>query len=280
MTTAKLSIISTPIGNIGDLSTRAREAMERIDYFLAEDTREFIKLLGLVGIELAGKTVKSFHEHNREAVRAVLERLDAGLEVAIVSDAGSPVLSDPAYPLVDEVLKAGFEIDTLPGATSVIAALELSGLAPMPFSFVGFLPREREKQKSLIASWTAMGTVVCFESPHRVERTLDEIALDFPELKVAICREITKKFQSVHRFTASEWPTLKTQLTVKGEFVLVLSQGRSRGESGAGASSEKVQELARMVLTKGGPKAVAKLLSEILGEDSKEIYKNLTRSHE
>lgn len=278
MSAAKLILISTPIGNLGDISARAREALERVQFILAEDTRELFKLLNLIKISAEAKTVSSFHEHNRGAVAAVIARLQAGEEVAIVSDAGSPVLSDPAFPLVAEVLGAGLEIETLPGPTSVVAALELSGLAPMPFSFIGFLPREHEKKRVLLSRWLSLSTIVCFEAPHRIEKTLDELANDFPSLQVAICREITKKFQSVHRFVARDWPALKDQLVVKGEFVLVLALPDSEKKSSF--ENEKVLKLAGEVLAKSTPKAVSKLLSEILGQDAKEIYKNLTRRDE
>lgn len=278
MSAAKLILITTPIGNLGDLSARARETLERVNFILAEDTREFFKLLNLIEISTEGKSVSSFHEHNRGAVATVISRLQAGEEVAIVSDAGSPVLSDPAFPLIAEVLKVGLEIETLPGPSSVVAALELSGLSPMPFSFIGFLPREHEKKRVLLSRWLSLSTIVCFEAPHRIEKTLDELASDFPTLQVAICREITKKFQSVHRFVARDWPAMKDELVVKGEFVLVLAL--PEGEKKSSFENEKVSKLASDVLTKSTPKAVSKLLSEILGQDAKEIYKNLTRRDE
>ncbi len=276
MESGKLILISTPIGNLADLTPRAKTELTRLEVILAEDTRALLKLLSLVEIEVGTKKISSFHDHNREAILRVIETLKSGVDVGIVSDAGSPVLSDPAYPLVQAVIEAGLELETLPGVSSVTTALELSGLAPHPFSFTGFLPREREKKLELIERYLELGTLVCFESPHRIERTLEEIAERLPSVQVAIARELTKKFQSVHRFLAGEWDQVKSGVTIKGEFVLVLAAGGDSKRS-TGASSSKLQELARSVLERPSAKSNAKLLSEILGIDTKEIYKLLTK---
>lgn len=275
MEAGKLILISTPIGNLGDLTPRAKEELARLQVILAEDTRALYKLLSLIEVEASTKKISSFHDHNREGILRVIAVLKAGQDVGIVSDAGSPVLSDPAYPLVQAVLQAGLEIETLPGVSSVVVALELSGLPPHPFSFTGFLPREREKKLELIERYLDLGTLVCFESPHRIERTLEEIAERLPTVSVAIARELTKKFQSVYRFKAQDWERFRESVTIKGEFVLVLS--REDGKKASAASSSKLQELAQNVLDRPSAKSQAKLLSEILGIDTKEIYKLLTK---
>lgn len=275
MEAGKLILISTPIGNLGDLTSRAKEELARLQVILAEDTRALYKLLSLIEVEASTKKISSFHDHNREGILRVIAELQAGQDVGIVSDAGSPVLSDPAYPLVQAVLQAGLEIETLPGVSSVVVALELSGLPPHPFSFTGFLPREREKKLELIERYLDLGTLVCFESPHRIERTLAEIAERLPTVSVAIARELTKKFQSVYRFKAQDWERFRESVTVKGEFVLVLA--REEGKKASAASSSKLQELAQSVLDRPSAKSQAKLLSEILGIDTKEIYKLLTK---
>lgn len=269
-----LILISTPIGNLGDLTPRALGELVRLEVILAEDTRALFKLLSLVNVDASAKKVSSFHDHNREAILRVIETLKSGVDVGIVSDAGSPVLSDPAYPLVQAVIEAGLEIETLPGVSSVTTALELSGLPPHPFSFTGFLPRERDRKLELIERYLELGTLVCFESPHRIEKTLEEISEKLPDIQVAIARELTKKFQSVYRFRAGEWAQKKSDVMIKGEFVLVLAASASKKSSGA--SSSKLQELAQSMLDRPSHKASAKLLSEILGIDTKEIYKILT----
>ncbi len=262
---------------MGDLTPRAKAELARLNVILAEDTRALLKLLSLIEVEASAKKISSFHDHNRESIARVVAELQTGQDVGIVSDAGSPVLSDPAYPLVQAVLAAGLEIETLPGVSSVVVALELSGLPPHPFSFTGFLPREREKKLELIERYLELGTLVCFESPHRIERTLEEIAERMPMVNVAIARELTKKFQSVHRFQAQNWQELKESVTIKGEFVLVLSNAGAHAKKSSGASSAKLQELAQSVLDRPSAKSQAKLLSEILGIDTKEIYKLLTK---
>ena len=147
----ELCLLSLPIGNLKDLTSRALEALKEGSYFVVEDTRTFKSLLNHLQIAYADKKIWSYHEHSSEKEQEnILQLLLAGNRVYVASDAGSPLISDPAYPLVKEVIQQGIDVRTLPGVSSVLVALELSGLPPYPFFFYGFLPREEEKQKNFL----------------------------------------------------------------------------------------------------------------------------------
>jgi 16S rRNA (cytidine1402-2'-O)-methyltransferase len=268
----KIILLNTPIGNLGDLSPRVQEALREGQYFAVEDTRVFKDLLNHLGISVADKRIQSLHDQSDPRQLERLVEL-AGREVLYVaSEAGSPIISDPAYPLVLAAYQAGLEIDSYSGVSSPIMALELSGLPPLPFQFHGFLPRE-ESKRARAFSEAGQGTHIFFEAPTRIEKTLDELAKLDPELQVALVRELSKKFQQVLRFRSGEWPQIRSQLTIKGEFVLMFHRKESLN-TGQGELKKMAQEL----LTEGAtPKAVARLLSLILERPTKEIYAELNR---
>ena len=265
---AKLVLVGLPIGNKEDLTARAMDALKVGKYFLAEDTRSFGLFLKLLGIPTDNKTLISYHDFSSNKKFTQVEKLlDSGEDVYLVSEAGSPIISDPAFPLVRHLTQNGYEVDSLPGVTSPILALELSGLPPHPFSFHGFFPREkRDKFLSQLNS----GTHIFFESPHRILEALEILSSAFPEGDFCVCRELTKKFQSTYRFRGEDFK--KDDIRAQGEFVIVchLKGTKSLDES-------KLKKLAKDYLDKGGKKALAKVLAEILDEDVKKIYSNMTR---
>ncbi len=271
----RLILLSTPIGNLGDLTPRARSALEQGKLFAVEDTRTFKDLLRLLGIPLEGKTIDSFHDHSgAHKMERFLEALDAGEEVYLASEAGSPMVSDPAFPLVRAALERGHEIDTYPGPSAVLAALELSGLPPQPFHFVGFLPRGAKEREDLLgecAHWR--GTCIFFEAPTRVKDTLEILARAWPEARLAVGRELTKKFQTVHRFRSGDWAQEQEKLMEKGEFVIVAH----REASGGSVQNDESKRMAQEYLERPSDKLLSKLLGGILGIPSKEVYSALTR---
>jgi len=266
---AKLILVTLPIGNLEDMTVRAKNALENGKYFFAEDTRTFRSFLSLLGINSSGLQIFSFHDNQKiDRTKKVLEILESGEDAYIVSEAGSPIISDPAYPLIKFVLEQGFEIDTVPGVSSVLVALELSGLPPYPFTFHGFVPRDKRADffKSL-----GSGTHIFFESPVRCEKTLMEMTQIYPNSQFAIAREMTKKFQTVHRFLGSNFDQEKVMY--KGEFVILLNIEKNTKVG----DYSKVSKLCREYLDgKGGNKLLSKIFSEILEEDSKKIYQLLT----
>jgi 16S rRNA (cytidine1402-2'-O)-methyltransferase len=265
--------VTLPIGNLSDITQRALETLKSERLFLAEDTRNLRKLFDLYDIEQNNKEVDSFHDHSKEKVDHYIKKLKSGYSYVLVSDAGSPIISDPAFPLVRACIDNDIKVESFPGVSSVTTALELSGLPPQPFTFYGFIARDDSKKKEFFNSLkTQSGTFIVFESPHRLEKTLKVLAKILPDSDVAVCREITKKFETTYRFKAKDWQ--ESELKSVGEIVLLIHNQSSEVK----ISNEKLTALANDYLNKKqSPKNLSKLLSEILGQGSKEIYEQLTR---
>lgn len=267
----KLILLNTPIGNSHDVTQRTLHALMNGKFFFVEDTRHFKSLLHHLGISLENKVIDSFHDHSDVSkIVKILKVLEYD-DVYLASDAGSPIVSDPAYPLIKEVLKQGGDIDTLTGVSSVTAALELCGLAPMPFSFIGFLPREISKSQKILQDHLVTGkTTLFFESPARVLKTLQLLCSLEIECDIAVCRELTKIHQQVTRFHSSKWSEYQQQIVEKGEFVIVFC---GLGEKQT-QSMDEIQKMARQYLDspKKSLRQLAKLLGYILDCPSKEVY--------
>lgn len=271
---AKLILLTLPIGNMDDLSLRVRTALSGENTFFVEDTRVFKDRVARAGIELNAKALYSFHDQDRSKTTLAIELLESGLDIYMASDAGSPLISDPAFPLVTEVIKKGFEIESFPGPNSVVTALELSGLPPHPFHFYGFLPKETEKKKKIFETCGSMaGTYIFFESPHRVISTTEVIFSELGDVEVVLAKELTKTFQSIHRFNKESWESNKEEVVEKGEFVVLFHIKEAQRQS-----SSKISRLALEVMEKPNNKKLSKLLSEILGQKAKEIYTELEQN--
>lgn len=215
-----LFLVSTPIGNLGDISTRNKEILEKVDLILCEDTRRTKRLLFHLNIK---NKVESFNDFNKEKkTPSVIVMLLKNLDVALVSDAGTPSISDPGFYLVRECIKKGIKVTHIPGASAVISALILSGFPTDKFTFIGFLPKKKGKLTKTILSFDAT-TYIAFDSPYRIRKTLETIQEISPNLKIAVCRELTKLHEEILRGTAKE--ILETlQKNVKGEITLVFSK--------------------------------------------------------
>lgn len=221
----RLDVIATPIGNIGDLSPRARESLAAADLVLAEDTRRTATLLAACGIS---RPLLSLHEHNEaERADALLERLRRGEVFALVSDAGTPLLSDPGFVLVRAVAAAGLEVRSIAGPSAITAALAVAGLPTDRFVFEGFLPaRELERQTALARLAQEPRTLVLFEAPHRIAATLADLALAFgAERNAALARELTKVHESIYRDTLAGLAQRAAQDAdmARGEITLVIA---------------------------------------------------------
>lgn len=265
-----LTLLSVPIGNMGDITLRALEHLKNSTLLLCEDTRNTKKLFQLLDINLEGKQFESFHEHNKERADKLAQDIKNGLMATLVSDAGSPIISDPAYPLVNALLKLGGKVESLPGASSVITALELSGLPPVPFMFHGFFPRDKNKQIELVQN-LLKGTHLFFESPQRIKRSLKAIVPLLPNAEFAVGRELTKKFESFTRFKGNEYQSFEEDITEKGEFVLLIHIPEEQPTS----MNKKLLELAEACLERPSRKSISKLLANILDKDSKDIYQRI-----
>jgi 16S rRNA (cytidine1402-2'-O)-methyltransferase len=216
-----LIIVPTPIGNLGDVTARAREALESADVIAAEDTRHSGLLLHHLGIS---KPLLSYHEHN-EAMRTaeLLERLRAGATVAVVSDAGTPSISDPGARLVRACAEEGLPCTVLPGPCAAITALVGSGFDASTFAFDGFLPvKSGQRQSALTRAIERPGTTIFYESPHRLLKSLEELARLAPDRRVCVARELTKKFEEYRRGLPAELAAHFTAHPPKGEICLLV----------------------------------------------------------
>ena len=218
---AKLYIVPTPIGNLEDITLRALRVLKEADLILAEDTRTSSVLLKHFDIQARMESHHKFNEHGK--VESVKERILAGQTVALVSDAGTPGISDPGFLLVRTCVEAGIEVETLPGATAFVPALVDSGFPCDRFCFEGFLPVKKGRQTRLASLAAEPRTMIFYESPYRLVRTLEQLAAAFgPERPASVSREISKLHETTHRGTLRELHAFFTEHPPKGEIVLVV----------------------------------------------------------
>ena len=218
-----LFLVPTPIGNLGDISTRCRETLEQADFIAAEDTRVSLKLLNHLGIK---KSLVSYFEHNKTAKGDVIvQRILAGETCALVSDAGSPAISDPGEELVKQCAEAGITVCAIPGPCAVITALSISGQSTGRFCFEGFLSTAKKRRKEHLESLIGESrTMVFYEAPHKLVNTLEDMAAVFgADRPISLCRELTKLHEEVVRTTLGEAIEKYTETPPKGEFVLVVA---------------------------------------------------------
>jgi 16S rRNA (cytidine1402-2'-O)-methyltransferase len=268
---AQFFIVSTPIGNLGDLSHRAVEVLGSADVILAEDTRRTGVLLRHYGVE---KRMISAHEHNESArSRLIVELLQEGQNVALVTDAGTPLLSDPGARLVRSAVDAGFEVVPVPGASALLAALVASGLSADRFTFYGFLPRKGGDRARLLAEIAASAyTSVVYESPNRVHALVEDLlGAAGPERRVVVARELTKLHEEFYRATLGEAVEHFAGRALRGEVVVLLDANQLPVDDEATRSAART--LAEALLAQGlAPSAVAKELRARLDISRNEAY--------
>lgn len=269
-----LYVVATPIGNLGDITLRAVEILRSVDRVLAEDTRQARAMLSHLGI--AGKPVDRIDAHAGEAdLQRAVARLQDGEQIAFMTDAGTPVVSDPGTALVRAAAAAGARVVPIPGASAVMAALSVSGLVTGGFRFVGFLPRAgRERREALALVASTPEAVVLFESPHRTAETLRDLAERAPRRQVMVARELTKLHEELLRGTAAELAALTPEEREwRGEVTLVLGPAEPAGEAGAGLSDAEIDARIDRDLALGRrPRDIAEELSVELGVPRRAIY--------
>ena len=223
-----LYIVATPIGNLDDISSRALDTLKTVDLILCEDTRVTKKLLFHYGIE---KQTKSFHQHStHQRSKEIVDLLKQGMSMALVSDAGTPGISDPGGLLIERLVQEAPEISIIPipGPCALISALSISGFPTDQFIFLGFPPHKKGRQKFFDRLCTIDSTVVFYESKHRIEKTLLSLGERMPERHMMLCRELTKHYEHVYRGTVLQVTELLKTDSIKGEFVVVLSSTRRK----------------------------------------------------
>jgi 16S rRNA (cytidine1402-2'-O)-methyltransferase len=273
---AILHVVATPIGNLGDASARSLEALRAVDLVACEDTRVTRTLLGRFGVKAELVTLQKHNE--RTATAKLLGELRSGRSVALVSDAGTPALSDPGALLVEQAHGAGIRVTPVPGPSAAAAALSVSGFAAAQFFFAGFLPAGATARRKALGEIDGPWPIVLYEAPHRIRETLADLASAFGAAReVAISRELTKKFEEVVRLPLGEaggWLDAAPHRE-QGEFVLVLGPGSARSTAPA-PDPEAVLE---MLMAKLSPSDAAKLTARITGASKNELYrKALERS--
>jgi 16S rRNA (cytidine1402-2'-O)-methyltransferase len=265
----RLIICPTPIGNLEDVTLRVLAALREADVVACEDTRRTRVLLDRYGVKAH---LVSYHEHNERArARELVQRMLDGAVVALVSDAGTPLVSDPGFVLVRECVAAGLAVEVLPGPSAVLSALVASGLPADRWTFAGFLPRKRAELDRLLGS---PDTLVAFESPKRVGSTLDALTELDPERQVAVCRELTKVHEEIVRGTAAELAARYASEPPRGEIVLVVA-----GAQASDAETGPAVEAVRLLVEAGAkPRAAAGVVAELTGVPANTLYRALTTS--
>jgi 16S rRNA (cytidine1402-2'-O)-methyltransferase len=269
-----LYLVATPIGNLEDISARALRILAQVELIAAEDTRQTRKLLDRYQIRTA---LLSYHEHNKlTKLESVLTALSQG-DVALVSDAGTPVLNDPGYELVTETLKAGFEVSPIPGPCAPVAALVASGLPTDSFLYLGYLPKKttaRRRKLASIENYTY--TLIFLESPHRLLASLDDIIDILGDRQIAVAREMTKLYEEIFRGRLSEAIEHFTENPPRGEFTLILAGCHSNGRKW---TEEQVLDAIEVQSSHGeSPSRIAKQVSEISNWPRREVYDLLKKN--
>jgi 16S rRNA (cytidine1402-2'-O)-methyltransferase len=272
----RLQVVATPIGNMGDLSTRAREALESSDLIAAEDTRHTLVLLQAVGITRPMVSLHSYNESQR--VPDLLARLEAGENIALVSDAGTPLLSDPGYELVSQAASAGFEVLAIPGPSAITTALAVAGLPTSRFCFEGFLPaRQRERRSELARLALETRTLVFFEAPHRIADTLNDLVVEFGGARRAVvARELTKTHETIYRGTLEE---LVTQARgdanfQRGEITIVV---HGAPPSTSSVDPQLLRRAVELLSKELPPSRAAAIAAQLTGATRNEAYALATR---
>ncbi len=224
--TGTLYLCATPIGNLEDITLRVLRILKEVDLIAAEDTRNSIKLLNYFQIKTP---LTSYHEYNKiEKGRYLIEQLQEGKNIALVTDAGTPGISDPGEELVSMAYEAGISVTSLPGACACVTALTISGLPTRRFSFEAFLPADKHERQAVLSELVEdTRTLIIYEAPHRLTKTLKELYKVLGERKMALCRELTKRYETVFSTTLSEAITFYEKQEPKGECVLII-EGKSR----------------------------------------------------
>jgi 16S rRNA (cytidine1402-2'-O)-methyltransferase len=266
---AALSIVATPIGNLGDITLRALETLRAADVIACEDTRHARRLLDHHGIH--GQLL-ALHEHNeQQAAEKLIALLEAGKQVALITDAGTPAVSDPGARAVAAVREAGFRVTPLPGPNAAIAALSAAGLDDPAFHFVGFLPAKVGARRTALEKLKAIhATLVFYEAPHRIEETIDDLAaLLEPQREIVIARELTKLFEEIVRLPLPDAPAwlAADENHRRGEFVLLVSAPPPH--EGLDAETERILKL---LLAELPVKQAAKLAATITGQPKNALY--------
>lgn len=273
-----LYLCATPIGNMSDITERVLETLRSVDLIAAEDTRNSIRLLNRYDIKVP---LTSYHEYNKyDKAKELIDKMKSGLSVALITDAGTPSISDPGEVLTDMCHEDGIRVTSLPGACALVTALSLSGLSSRRFVFEGFLPQDKKSRREVYGDLiNETRTIILYEAPHHLKGTLSELYDELGDRRIAVCRELTKKFEEVKRMRLYEAIEYYNEKEPKGEYVLIL-EGRAREE----IKEEREMEWSRMDIKEHmaiyeaqglDRKEAMKKVAADRGVSKREIYKEL-----
>ncbi|MET0291037.1 MAG: 16S rRNA (cytidine(1402)-2'-O)-methyltransferase [Steroidobacteraceae bacterium] len=270
----RIDVVATPIGNLADLAPRARDALARADAIAAEDTRHTAALLSAVGLS---RPMISLHEHNeRDRIGSILERLAAGQSLVLVSDAGTPLVSDPGYALIRAALDAGYAVSAIPGPSAVLAALTLAGLPTDRFCFEGFLPAKAGARRERLTKLAdEPRTLVLFEAPHRIVALLEDLAATFGAgRRAAVARELSKAFETVYRGTLAELLTKSGEDAnfARGEITVVVEGAPETTAEGDEALARRLLPVLKKELP---PARAAAVIAQLTGVPRATLYERL-----
>lgn len=279
MEKGKLYLVPTPIGNLKDITLRALEVLENADIIAAEDTRQSLKLLNHFNIK---KSLFSYHKHNEQGKSEdIINKLKSGMNIALITDAGTPGISDPGSVIVEKCIDQEIEFEVLPGATAITTALVYSGLDTTKFIFRGFLPRENKERNPIVEEIkNVRDTIILYEAPHRLLDTLEYLLNNIGDRKIAICRELTKLHEEIYRGKISSALKYFIENRPRGEFVLVIegkSEDEIKAEKEALWSDLTIKEHLLKLIESGIEKKDAiKLVAKERNLPKKEVYKYST----
>lgn len=262
----KLYIVSTPIGNLQDISFRAIETLKSVDLILCEDTRVTGKLLAHFEIKAKMESYQKFNEASK--TNEIIEKIKEGINIALVSDAGTPLINDPGFILTKEAINHGIDVVSIPGASAVLSSLAASGLLPQPFTFVGFLPRKQSEIKAVLTKYLQREeTLIFYESPLRIAKTLTYMFSVLGDRKCVLAREITKKFETFYRGNLEEMKDIS--FDERGEYVILL-EGHIEEEN---KEIDPIQEVNKLIKSGLEEKEAIKKIAKQLGVHKSEVYK-------
>lgn len=271
MNFGKIYIVATPIGNLEDLSPRAISVLNEVDTILCEDTRHSTPLLRHFGVKT--KT-QALHDHNERGVaESIIDRLKSGENFALISDAGTPLISDPGYYLTSLCHQQGIRVEPIPGCCAFVTALSASGMASDTFTFYGFLPaKSKQRREQLAQIKNSPNTSIYYESPHRIREFVEDLIAELGyERNICIARELTKQFETIKQGTASQILNYLDESPnhQKGEFVVIVS----KGEAQSTGLSPELTKLIKALMTEMPPKALAKAIASVYEVSKDEVYK-------
>ncbi len=276
-----LYLCATPIGNLGDMTPRVRETLEQVDLIAAEDTRNSIKLLNHFEIKTP---MTSYHEYNKvDKAKTLIAKMKQGEDIALITDAGTPAISDPGEVLVAMCQEEGIRVTSLPGAAACITALTLSGLSTRRFCFEGFLPSEKKEKKMVLEDLqNESRTIIIYEAPHHLKGTLDDLYASLGDRRITLCRELTKKFEEVFPTTLAKAIEYYKKDDPRGEYVLVI-EGKSlydiKKEQQEDWQSISVEEHMKIYEDRGmDNKSAMKQVAKDRGISKRDVYNYLLKS--